>query len=363
MVVEAEFHGWTHSNHIRQASFQGVREDKSPEQVRREVKTMPTSRKIAASIATRKIANSANSKVKSKEKRDDKTDREEFAGVRLTHPDRVYWDDVDVTKRALAEYYSEVWEFMRPHVTGRVIALLRCPQGAGDGRECFFQKHASGGLEAKHLVSVPDDGDKVIAVDDLSGIIALVQAGVLEIHVRGSTIDRLGDANRLVFDLDPGPGVPWKDMIAAAREVRDRLAEFKLESFIKVTGGKGLHVVLPIRPAAWEEVKTFCHGIAAEMSADSPTRFVDVSTKSKRDNRIFVDYLRNSREATAIAPYSTRARAGATVAVPIDWHELTPTLSPNQFNVMNTPQRIARLRKDPWATMGKIKQSLPKLRR
>ena len=149
-----------------------------------------------------------------------------------------------------------------------------------------------------------------------------MQAGVLEIHTRGTTIDDRERADRLVFDLDPGPGTGWSDVVAAARDVRARLAKLKLKTFLKTSGGKGLHVVLPIKPTPWDEAKDFCHAMALAMAADAPDRYVASATKSKRNNRIFIDYLRNSREATAVAPYSTRARPGAPVSTPIDWSEL-----------------------------------------
>jgi bifunctional non-homologous end joining protein LigD len=203
------------------------------------------------------------------------------------------------------------------------------------------------------------DGDKAIAIKDLEGLIALAQGGALEIHVRGSTVDCLEEANRIVFDLDPGPGVKWPALIEAAREVRDRLSDIGLESFVKTTGGKGLHVVLPVAFAPWQDVKDFAHALAGAMEADSPKKFISTATKAKRDGRIFVDYLRNSREATAIAPYSTRARAGAPVAVPLTWTELSKVPASNHYTVLNIAQRLGRLRKDPWADIGKIKQHLP----
>jgi bifunctional non-homologous end joining protein LigD len=246
---------------------------------------------------------------------------------------------------------------MQPHITGRVLALVRCPDGATG--QCFFQKHVSAGIDAKHLKQVPDDGDKSIAVDSVAGLVSLAQAGVLEIHVRGSSIDRLEEADRLVFDLDPGPGVEWKDVIVAAREVRQRLRDLKLESFVKTTGGKGLHVVLPIRPAPWDDAKDFCRRIAEQMAADSPDRFTATIKKVARKNRIFIDYLRNSREATAIAPYSTRARPGATVSAPLTWEELGSQKISNAFTVENLPKRLARLRRDPWENIGRLKQALP----
>jgi bifunctional non-homologous end joining protein LigD len=283
-----------------------------------------------------------------------------FGKVKLTHPDRVYWDDVGVTKCDVAEYYQKIWKWMRPHVTGRVIAVVRCPEGASG--QCFFQKHARAGIPTDFLHLVPEKGDKVISIDDLDGLIALVQGGALEIHIRGSTIDDLGSADRLVFDLDPGPGLTFSDVVAAARDVRARLKRIKLTSFVKTTGGKGLHVVVPIKPAPWATAKKFCHAVALSMEQDDPKRYLSTAIKARRNNRIFVDYLRNSTEATAIAPYATRARAGAPVAVPVDWSELGSLKGGNQYTVENVMQRMGKLRKDPWAAMGRVKQALPKFK-
>jgi bifunctional non-homologous end joining protein LigD len=250
---------------------------------------------------------------------------------------------------------------MAPHLVGRAIALVRCPEGADMG-QCFFQKHASGGVTAKHLRLVAEKGDKIISIDDLEGVISLVQAGVLEIHTRGSTIDHLDKADRLVFDLDPGPGTGWKEVVAAARDVRDRLAQIDLRTFLKTSGGKGLHVVLPIAPTPWEEAKGFTQIVARAMEADAPDRYISTATKAKRHGRIFVDYLRNSREATAVAPFSTRSRPGAPVSVPIDWSELGSLKSANQYTVLNVMQRLSRRKKDPWADIGRVRQVLPKLK-
>ena len=283
-----------------------------------------------------------------------------FGAVTLTHPDRVYWQDAGVTKRDLAEFYTKVWKWMRPHVTGRTISLLRCPEGAAG--QCFFQKHAAAGVATAHLRQVTEKGAKIISIDDLDGLISLVQAGVLEVHVRGSTIDDRDHADRLVFDLDPGPGTGWRDVAAAARDVRARLAKLKLKTFLKTSGGKGLHVVLPIKPTHWDEAKDFCHAVASAMAADAPDRYTATVSKSKRNKRIFIDYLRSSREATAVAPYSTRARPGAPVSTPIDWSELGSLKSASQYTVKNLPQRLARMRRDPWANIGRVKQKLPKFK-
>jgi bifunctional non-homologous end joining protein LigD len=352
-VIEVDFRGWTGSGYVRQASFKGLREDKPAKQVVREVAEVADVSKQAALRQSSPKRTQAPSKKKG---------AVTIAGVALTHPERVYWEDVGVTKTMLAEYYETVWDRMRPHVAGRVLALLRCPDGAG--AQCFFQKHASAGIDQTHLIDVKEpDGEVSIAIDDVSGLVALAQSGVLEVHVRGSTVEHLEHANRLVFDLDPGPGIQWRDIIDAAREVRQRLADLKLDSFVKTTGGKGLHVVLPIKPAPWEEAKEFCRRLAEQMTADNPKRFTATIKKSARGNRIFVDYLRNSREATAIAPYSTRARPGATVSVPLSWDELGKQKAPNAFSVLNLPKRLSRSRSDPWAAMGKLRQALPASRK
>jgi bifunctional non-homologous end joining protein LigD len=343
LVAEVDFHGWTHGERVRQASFQALREDKPAEQVVREFKA------VAAKAKTPVKRGAPPRNVKTM-----------VGGVTLSHPDRVYWEDAGVTKQDLAKFYADIWEWMKPHVAGRPISLLRCPKGAAD--QCFFQKHAAAGIVTEHLHLVPEKGDKIIAIDDLGGLISLVQAGVLEIHTRGTTIDHREEADRLVFDLDPGPGTGWKDVVAAAREVRERLTRMKLKSFLKTSGGKGLHVVLPIKTTPWDEAKGFAQAVAASMAADDPDRYVASANKSKRNKRIFVDYLRNSREATAVAPYSTRARPGAPVSTPIDWSELGTLKSASQYTVLNLPARLKRQRKDPWVNIGRLRQTLPKLK-
>ena len=349
LVAEVDFHGWTHGDRIRQASFQGLREDKPAEEVVHERK------KAVAAVAKAATRRSAPASTKAA----DNT----VGAITLSHPERVYWDDVGITKRDLADYYVQVWDWIAPHLVGRPIALVRCPEGASKAEYggCFFQKHAKAGLMPEYLHLVPEKGDKIISIDDLDGLISLVQAGVLEIHTRGSTIDHLDKADRLVFDFDPGPGTGWKDVVAAARDIRERLKQIGLETLIKTSGGKGLHVVLPIAPTPWDEAKLFTQTVARAMEADAPERYVSVAAKEKRKNRIFVDYLRNSREATAVAPYSTRARDGAPVSVPIDWSELRTLESANKYNVKNLMGRLKR-KKDPWAEIAKMKQKLPRMK-
>jgi len=347
LVAEVDFHGWTHGDRVRQSSFQGLREDKLAKDVVREVKVIAAS----AGVAVKRTAPA---------KKPQKKQPVSVSGITLSHPDRVYWEDAGVTKHDLAEFYKSIWQWMKPHLVGRPISLVRCPDGAAG--QCFFQKHVSAGISADHIHQVSEKGDKIISIDDLDGLISLVQGGVLEVHTRGSTIEHLDKSDRLVFDLDPGPGTGWKDVVAAARDVRGRLAKLKLKTLLKTSGGKGLHVVLPIQPTPWEKAKDFCRAVAEVMAADAPDLYVATATKSKRNKRIFIDYLRNSREATAVAPYSTRARDGAPVSVPIDWSELGTLKDANQYTVLNLPTRLARLRKDPWAGIGRIKQMLPAIK-
>ena len=278
----------------------------------------------------------------------------------FTHPDRVYWPDAKITKQQLADYYSSVWDDIAPHVVKRPMALVRCPEGISG--QCFFQKHAAAGLISESIRRIKDDtGEELIYVEDLDGLLTLVQAGVLEIHVWGSTVDEIEHCNRIVFDLDPGDGVPWSGTIKAARELCDRLAELKLKSFVKTTGGKGLHVVLPTDGTPWDDAKDFAHAMVLAMAADSPDRYVTKMTKSIRGGKIFLDYLRNGRGATAVVAYSTRARAGAAVSTPVTWDELGPKLTPNKFTVLNIGKRLASLKRDPWAGIDKIRQNIPDL--
>jgi len=281
-------------------------------------------------------------------------------GVTLTHPDRVYWPEAGVTKQRLADYYAAVWPAMAPHVIARPLALLRCPDGIG--AKCFFQKAAGRGLHPSiSVVRNPGAGGKeVLAIHDVDGLVALVQAGVLEIHAWQATVGNLDHPDRLIFDLDPGADVSWADLAKAALEVRERLRARGLTSFLKSTGGKGVHVVAPLKPrAGWDAVKTFARAIAQAAAADSPGRYVAKMSKALRAGHIFIDYLRDARGATAVAPFSTRARAGAPVAAPLAWDELRTDARGDRFNLANLPDRLARLKADPWRGFFAVEQPLP----
>jgi bifunctional non-homologous end joining protein LigD len=250
---------------------------------------------------------------------------------------------------------------MAPHLVDRPLALLRCPGGITE--QCFFQKHAGAGLVSNHIHRMKDShGEELLSVSYLDGLLTLVQAGVLEIHVWGSTIDDVEHCNRIVFDLDPGDDVAWADVNKGARDLRERLKALKLESFVKTTGGKGLHVVVPTSGTPWDDAKDFAHAMVLTMEADSPDAYVAKMTKSIRKGKIFIDYLRNGRGATAVAAYSTRARPGATISAPIAWDELGAKTPPDKFTVLNIGKRLGASKKDPWADITKVKQSLPKLR-
>lgn len=328
-VAEVEFRAWTADGHLRHASFRGLREDKPAQEIVRETAT-PTRPPAAPKRR-----------------------------VKLTHPDRVYWPDAGVTKEGLADYYAEVWRHIAPHVVGRPLALLRCPEGI-TGQQ-FFQKHAWKGLNPNiRLVEDPTaPGEKLIAIEDLDGLLGLVQSATLEIHPWGSSLEDWDRPDRIVIDLDPGDGVAWQAVIDAAREVQDRLTTAGLHAFVKTSGGKGLHVVAPLKPHAdWPAVKVFSQTLARVMAADSPDAYVATVTKSKRRGKILIDYLRNQRGATAVAAFSSRARPGAPVSMPIGWEELGPEIGPAHFTVLNAPGRLSALAADPWQDFRKAAVAL-----
>jgi len=238
---------------------------------------------------------------------------------------------------------------------------VRCPEGAH--KTCFYQKHT--GYWAPDTVRRVKIREKTktgeyLVVDDLPGLIGLVQIGILEIHTWNSTVSDLERPDRIVIDLDPGPDVPWARVVDGARLVRARLEAHRLQSFVKTTGGKGLHVVAPLTPrAGWDECATFARRIAEEIAREDPRRYLARMARSERAGRIFLDYLRNVRGATSVAAYSTRARPGAPVSVPLDWDELSPRLRSDRYTVATLPRRLASLRADPWKAYGTVRQSLP----
>jgi bifunctional non-homologous end joining protein LigD len=285
-----------------------------------------------------------------------------FLGVRLTHPDKVLYPEHGYTKRDLAEYYVEVADWILPHVVNRPMALVRCP--GGRSKPCFFQKHP-GKAPPKYLKQVniasPSKPEYNLVIENTKGLIELVQMGVLEIHIWGSVARNLDKPNRLIFDLDPDPAVEWPEVIQAAREVRVVLEELGLVTFVKTTGGKGLHIVVPIQARIeWDDAKAFCKAVADLLVRVAPERYVATMSKAARKGKIFIDYMRNSRGATSIAPYSSRAREDAPVSVPIAWEELSTKLRSDSFTISNLFGRLSKLRKDPWADIGSTRQSVTK---
>lgn len=283
------------------------------------------------------------------------------AGIPLTHPERVLWEDQGLTKQELAEFYASIAEWLLPHLVERPLTLIRCPAGAQ--KRCFVQRHSWAGMNpAIHSTRIPDasGGTEVLTVSDLKGVVALVQSGILEMHVWGSRLTDPEKPDRLIFDLDPGEDVEWPRVVEAALATRERLKALGLESFVKTTGGKGLHVVAPLQPQAlWKDALAFTRSLAEAMAQDEPDRYTTTSVKNERHGRIFIDYLRNNREASAVAPYSPRSRPGAPVATPVAWNELTPDLRPNGFTVANLRERLEALPQDPWAGMARADQVLP----
>ena len=273
-------------------------------------------------------------------------------GVHLTHPDRELWPGI--TKADLAQYWRDVAAFALPDIAGRPLALVRCPDGIGG--EHFFQKHAGRGMPAAIRAG---DGPFVV-IDDAEGLIACAQMSAIELHAWGAREGDIDHPDRIVFDLDPGEGVPYDEVVKAALDVRERLAAIGLASFCRTTGGHGLHVVAPLTPrAAWPEVRDFCHGFAETMSKDAPDRFLAQVSKAQRRGRILVDWLRNGEGATAVASLSPRARPGATVATPLAWREVKPGLDPAGFTIATVPARLKRRRADPWAGFSETDQTLP----
>jgi bifunctional non-homologous end joining protein LigD len=364
LVCAVEYRDWTHDGLIRQASFKGLREDKPAQEISLESphagvpahRLPPQGAKGREGAARRpRLQGSA------RKGRTTMPKEAQPAGVKLSHPERILWPEAGITKQGLADYYVDIADWILPHIAGRVLSLLRCPSGTSS--KCFFAKHPWAGLG--DLAQRVDVGEKepMMAIDSLAGLMSLVQAGVVEIHPWGSRANRLDQPDRLIFDLDPGEAVPWSAVVAGAGAVRDRLAARKLRSFVKTSGGKGLHVVVPIEPSAsWAEAKAFAASIAQAMAGDQPDRYVATVAKRARRGRIFIDFLRNDRGSTAVAPYSTRALPQASVSTPLEWDELSEGLRSDHFTIGNVRHRLGFLKRDPWQGFFAVRQRIPAAR-
>ncbi|MGD0798523.1 MAG: DNA ligase D [Acidobacteriaceae bacterium] len=381
LVAQVRFATWTADALVRQAAFLGLREDKPAGEVTRETSaptpksSRPHASRAAHAAATPKAAlRAAAPNAKRATENGERTTP--HPAIRLTHPSKVLDPETALTKQALADYYYAVAPLMLPHIAHRPLSLVRCPEGSA--KPCFFQKHVNATLPpgigsvsvrdkktgvAEPYITLANDATNAIA---LAG---LAQIGVLEVHPWGSRNDDLEHPDRLIFDLDPDEQLPWAAVTDAALDVRARLKKLGLTSFLKTTGGKGLHVVIPIGPAAkgepkmtWDAAKEFAHSLVLAMETANPARYLTKMTKSARAGKIFLDYLRNERGATAVAPYSPRARAAAPVSMPLAWAEITgvgefAAMRPS-FHVANFADWRTRLKKDPWRSLPATQQSL-----
>lgn len=285
--------------------------------------------------------------------------------VTITHPERELFPGEGITKLDLANYYDSIAEFILPHLEGRPTTLVRCPEGIGSGvkRSCFFQKHVAVGLPASVTRVSVQEKEKVgeyVVVDTVKTLLALVQLGFLELHTSNARADKLEQPDRIVFDLDPDEAVPWARVVDGARAVRERLSALGLESFLKTTGGKGLHVVVPfVRGPDWDSCAAASRAVVRLLEAEDPSAYVTVMSKEKRKGKIFLDYLRNSRGATSVAAYSVRARPGAPVSMPVAWEALEdPAFAPGAFTLHTALAFRKGLKTDPWAAYAATKQRL-----
>jgi bifunctional non-homologous end joining protein LigD len=365
MVAEVTFTEWTGDGRLRHPVYHGLREDKPAKEVRREMPqatTKAATGKQSSPKSAKKPAKKADPRVNAKPA--SKAPQAGGAAFELTSPDKVLYPEQGLTKRDLAEYYVAVEKWILPHVVDRPLSLVRCPEGRA--KKCFFQRHHSETMpDSIYPVSI-EEQDKQRAdylyIRDRKGLIGLVQMGVLELHVWGSRVDRPDRPDRMIFDLDPDESLPFSEVMDAARLLRERLDDLSLASFVKTTGGKGLHVVIPLeRRASWDDVRNFSEAMVRQLASEQPKRFVANMRKALRGGKIFLDYLRNGKGATSVAPYSTRAKPNATVSTPVAWEELTPALKPDAFNIQNVPARLARLKRDPWTGMDRVRQRLPEL--
>lgn len=347
LVAEVSFIEWTSHGALRHPSFLGLREDKDPSEVVRETPT-----KGPRTGATRRAG--PGSAPTSED------DPVVVAGITLTHPYKVLYPEQGLTKTELARYYESIEAWVLPHLVGRPLSLVRCPEGHEGG--CFYQKHVEAAYpKAVRRMTIEDsNGPSTYAyVSDIVGVVALVQMGVLEIHTWGARTDDVERPDHIVFDLDPAEGLGFDLVIEAAEVIRDGLDALGLASFVKTTGGKGLHVVAPIRRGpSWTEVRDFTQAFARAIADAAPDRYTSNPLKARRVGKVFVDYVRNTRGATAVAPYSTRARPGTPVSVPVTWDELRGGVDPEAFTVASVPKRLAALKKDPWDGCGSLRQGI-----
>ncbi len=368
LVVQVRFATWTGEQQVRQASYQGLREDKPPAEVRREqgpptAKYKPKSEPAQPAEAApqpRETPKKAAAKHSSKTA----APALPMPAIRLTHPDKIVDPESRVTKQQLAEFLWAVSGEMLPHIADRPLSLVRCPEGSG--KQCFYQKHVNHLLpKGVGSVMVADkkggEPEPYITLNDPEALAGLAQMSVLEIHPWGSRNQHLEQPDRIIIDLDPDESLPWSIVAEAAIEVRDLLTAMGLQSFLKTTGGKGLHVAFPIKPEHdFSIMKAWAHGFAQAIERARPELYLSKMSKAARVGKIYLDYLRNERGATAVAPYSMRARSGLPVSVPLEWKELKGVKERPHYSITNFEHWRERLRSNPWQKMLTVQQSLSK---
>jgi bifunctional non-homologous end joining protein LigD len=370
LVAQVHFATWTADNLVRQAAFKDLREDKPATEVRREEPipkprasrhaSHPIPAAVAAKTAKRALAGEAEPSPHLQAERSG-APKAPNPKLRLTHPDKILDPESQLTKQQLADYYWAIAPHLLPHIEGRPISLVRCPEGSS--QPCFFQKHVTAmlppGIDSIQIADKKTGKpEPYITLSTPEALAGLAQIGVLEVHPWGSRNQDLEHPDRIIIDLDPDPSIPWSTLAAAAAEVRQQLKRLGLESFLKSTGGKGLHLVAPIEPHyGWPTLKEFAHVLVLELEKANPTLYLTKMTKSARKDRIYLDYLRNERGATAVAAFSPRARPGASVSMPLAWSDLKLEARP-AFHVTDYPTWKARLARDPWKQLPRTRQSL-----
>jgi bifunctional non-homologous end joining protein LigD len=361
LVAQVRFATWTTEGLVRQAAFLGLREDKEATEVRREEPTVAPKPKHHASHRVKDSSKAAKSKATTSMAKAGSRPQGGAMEIRLTHPDKVLDVESGLTKRQLAEYYAAVAPMVLPQIADRPLSLVRCPDGTA--KPCFFQKHGNKMLPPGiGSIAVPDKktgvAEAYITLNTAEQLASLAQLGVLELHPWGSRNDDLEHPDRLIFDLDPDVSIPWATLAAAATDVRKRLKKLGLESFLKLTGGKGLHIVAPIAPKVdWTAVKTAAHRFVLAMERSDPKLYLTKMSKAAREGKIYLDYLRNERGATAVAPFSPRARPGVHVSLPLPWTALRESALP-VFRVRDFAEWRERLRSDPWRSLVSTVQRL-----
>lgn len=374
LVGEVAFTEWTREGILRHPAFQGLREDKSPREVvhERPAEPPPEAKKAEAKrpVAAQKVKTAAQppsgpkapvhpapGEVELPASGRSKKKEVEISGVRISNPERVLYPEQGLTKKDLAVYYSRISDWILPHLVDRPLTLVRCPEGRA--KQCFYQKHINEHVPPSiRRIDVGDD-EPYGTLSSLEGLLSLVQMGVLELHIWGSHRDKIEQPDYVVFDLDPDEGLGWDRVVEGALKVREFLAGLGLQTFLKTTGGKGLHVVLPLtRKLDWDQVKAFTKGVADTIVAGEPDRYTAKLPKASRKGKVFIDYLRNGRGATSIAAYSTRARPDAPVSAPLFWEELETDVRANTYTVRNLPERLESLPADPWEGFSKVRQSI-----